>query len=63
MLAGFLLMLAGFLLRQQDMISSQHQVRRNEQTTRVCAESASVIPIRRKAYFFHFSNFKKLLRN
>ena len=43
---GFLLTLR-VLLRTQDMILFQHRVRRNEQTERVCAENASLIPIRR----------------
>ena len=46
---GFLLTLGWFLLRTQDMILSQHRVRKNEQTVRVCAVYASLIPIRRKA--------------
>ena len=54
---GFLLTLGWFLLRTQDMILFQHRVRRNEQTVRVCAEYASLIPIRRKAYFFNISKF------
>ena len=39
------------------MILFQHQVRRNEQTERVCAAYASLIPIRRKAYVFSFFKF------
>ena len=50
--------LVGFLLRTQDMILFQHRVRRDGQTERVCAEYASMIPIRRKAYVFSFSNFR-----
>ena len=47
---GFLLTFGWFLLRTQDMIMFQHRVRRDEQTVRVCAINASLIPIRRKAY-------------
>ena len=43
---GFLLTLR-VLLRRQDMILYQHRVRRDEQTERVCAVFASLIPIRR----------------
>ena len=43
---GFLT-LGVFLPRTQDMILFQHRVRRDEQTERVCAENASLIPIRR----------------
>ena len=44
---GFLLTLGWFLLRTQDMILFQNRVRRDEQTERVCAAYASLIPIRR----------------
>ena len=37
----------GFLLRTQDMILFQDLVRRDGQTEKVCAENASLIPIRR----------------
>ena len=39
----------GVLLRTQDIILSQHRVRRDGQTERVCAVNASLKPIRRKA--------------
>ena len=51
--------LGGFLLRTQDMVLFRHRVRRDEQTVRVCAVNASLIPIRRKAYFFQFFKIKK----
>ena len=47
---GSLLTLRGFVLRARDMILFQYRVRRNEQTVRVCAVYASLIPIRSKAY-------------
>ena len=46
---GFLLTLGWFLLKTQDMIFFQHRVRMVEQTERVCAVYASLVPIRRKA--------------
>ena len=49
----------GFLLRTQHMIFFQHRVWKNEQTVRVCAVYASLIPIRRKACFFNFFKFVK----
>ena len=58
---GFSPLLGEFLLRTQDTILSQHLVRRNEQTERVCAVNASLIPIRRKANFSQFSKiFEKI---
>ena len=60
---GFPPHLAEFLLRTQDMILFQHRFRRDEQTERVCAAHASMIPIRRKAYFFNISKFFKLFRD
>ena len=60
---GFLLTLGGFLLGTQDVLLSQHRVRRNEQTARVCAENASLMPMRRKAYSFIFHICRNFLRH
>ena len=50
---GFLLTLGWFLLKTQDVILFQHRVQRDEQTERVCAENASLIPIRHPTNIIH----------